>query len=40
VVLEASPFVRLKASEKKAFAYPAERFGQFLGVPATVAWTD
>jgi hypothetical protein len=40
VVLEASPFVRLKASEKKAFAYPAERYGQFLGVPATVAWTD
>ena len=38
VVLEASPFVRLTASEKKAFASPAERYAQFLGVPVAVRW--
>ena len=40
VVLEASPFVRLTASEKKAFAVPDGRYARFLGVPVTVTWVD
>ena len=40
VVIEASPFARLKASEKKAFAEPAERYARYLGVPVTVTWVD
>ncbi len=38
VTVEASPFGRLSAAEKKAFVVPAERFAQFLGVPVTVRW--
>ncbi len=40
VEVEASPFARLKASEKKAFAGPAGRYAQFLGIPVTVTWLD
>ncbi|HEY2064487.1 MAG TPA: winged helix DNA-binding domain-containing protein [Gemmatimonadaceae bacterium] len=38
VQIEASPFVALKASEKKAFVGAAERYARFLGVPVTVSW--
>jgi hypothetical protein len=40
VVLHASPFVRLTASERAAFAGPVERHAQFLGIPVALAWGD
>ena len=38
VTIEASPFGRLTAAEKKAFVAPAERFAEFLGQPVSVSW--
>ena len=38
-VLEASPFTRLKAAQKKAFAAPVERYGRFLGTPVALEWS-
>jgi hypothetical protein len=40
VVIEASPFVPLKASQQKAFAGAAERYAHYLGTPVTLAWAD
>jgi hypothetical protein len=40
VVLEASPFARLKATDKKAFAEPAARYAEFLGAPVTMTWAS
>jgi hypothetical protein len=39
VVLEASPFVRLSAAQKKAFDVPRARYADFLGQPAALRWT-
>jgi hypothetical protein len=38
VVLDASPFGRLTAPQKKAFDAPRERYAHFLGVPATLTF--
>ncbi|MEO8622000.1 MAG: winged helix DNA-binding domain-containing protein [bacterium] len=40
VVLEATPFTRLKSADRKAFAIPAERYAEYLGSPVTIAWAD
>ena len=37
-VIEASPFSRLSAAEKKAFVAPAERYASFLGTSVTLTW--
>jgi hypothetical protein len=38
VVLEATPFSRLTATEKQAFAAPAERYAHYLGTSVTISW--
>ena len=38
VEIEAMPFVRLKAAERKAFVAPAERYANFLGLPVSFTW--
>jgi hypothetical protein len=38
VVLDATPFGRLKAAEKQAFAAPAERYARYLGTDVALAW--
>ena len=38
VALEASPFGRLRASQKRAFVGPAERYVHFVGAPVTLTW--
>ena len=38
VRIEPSPFRRLAASGKRAFAIPAGRYAHFLDVPVTIAW--
>lgn len=40
VAIEGSPFVLLKAAQKKAFAGAAERYAAFLGVPVRVEWAS
>src|SRR5258705_318579 len=37
-VIEASPFSRLSAAQKKAFVAPAERYASFLGTSVTLTW--
>jgi hypothetical protein len=39
VVLEASPFGRLSAAQKKSFGVPRARYADYLGQPATLRWT-
>jgi hypothetical protein len=39
VVLEASPFGRLTAAQKKAFDAPRARYADYLGIPLTLAWS-
>lgn len=39
VALDAIPFTRLTPAEKKAFAESAEKYGQFLGSAAKLAWS-
>jgi hypothetical protein len=38
VEIEASPFARLKAADKKAFAEPLARYASYLGVPVNITW--
>jgi hypothetical protein len=38
VEIEASPFRRLKASDRKEFVRPAERYADFLGAPVKFTW--
>lgn len=38
VEIEALPFGRLKAAEKKEFVAPVERYANFLGAPVNIAW--
>jgi hypothetical protein len=38
VALEASPFVRLTAAQKRAFAEPAERYARYLEMPVSLTW--
>jgi hypothetical protein len=40
VDVELAPFVRLKASDKKAFVTPAERYARFLGASVNVSWAS
>jgi hypothetical protein len=40
VEIEASSFARLKASDKKEFARPVERYSTFLGAPANLTWSN
>lgn len=39
VEIEASPFARLKASDRKAFVEPVERYANFLGATVNLTWT-
>jgi hypothetical protein len=39
VVLEASPFGRLTAAQKKSFDVPRARYAEFLGQSATLRWS-
>jgi hypothetical protein len=38
VEIEASPFGRLKASDKKEFVRPVEHYARFLGAPVNLTW--
>jgi hypothetical protein len=38
VVLEAAPFSRLSAAQKKSFDAPRARYADFLGMPASITW--
>jgi hypothetical protein len=38
VVLDATPFSRLRAAEKRAFAASLERYAHYLGTDVTLAW--
>lgn len=40
VTVEASPFTRSKATAKREFDGPAERYGRFLGMGVTVDWIE
>lgn len=40
LTLDAIPFARFTATEKKTFAEPAERLAHFLGAPVKIAWTN
>ncbi len=39
VVITAMPFTRFSASDKKAFAYPIDRYAKYLGSSVTLSWT-
>jgi winged helix DNA-binding protein len=40
VEIGASPFVPLKASQRKAFAGAAERYAHYVGAPVSLTWID
>lgn len=40
VAVACTPFGRISAADKKAFAQPVERYARYLGMPVSMSWTS